>query len=114
MFGIECCVDTQVIEFERINVHVSKIDVFHVSKIEVVRVFEIEVVHIAEIEVIEVKIEIDSKICPRIHAVHTDSVRCVWEQTNWGVILVNSVLRAKKNERPTSLSVIIVIIVVTI
>ena len=74
LFRIECCVNTQVIEFERINVHVSEIEVFHVSKIKVVCVFEIEVVHIAELEVIEVKIEIDSKICPRIHAVHTNSV----------------------------------------
>jgi len=112
LFRIECCVNTQVIEFKRINLYVSEIEVFHVSEIEVVRVFEIEVVHVAEIEVIEVKIEVDSEICPRIHAVHTARVRRVWEQTNWGVISVSSVLRAKKNKRPTS--VIIVIIVITI
>ena len=115
LFGIECCVDTQVIEFKHINVHVSEIKVFEVSKLEVVYVFEIEVVHIAKIEVIEVKIEVDYENFPRIHAIHTTSVRCVWEQTNWGVISVKSVLCANKNERPTSLlRVIIVIVIVTI
>jgi hypothetical protein len=108
LFMIKCC--AQIINFKHINLHVSKIEV---SEIEVVCVFEIEVAHVAEIEVIEVKVEVDSQIFPGIHAIRTAHVQCyIWEQTDWGVISVSSVLHAKKNGRPTNMIIIITIITI--